>query len=265
MRRVLQPLRFFTVLISLFAFIGTMAVVWCFVRGRWKRVKWSNSILSSYARWGLWLLSVEVTLLGWDKLADIQNGLYVGNHLSYLDVLVIHSQFPACFVTSTEIKEMPVLGQTCQLAGCLFVERRNKINLRNEVKDIAEGLQQGLNVAIFPEATSTNGEQILRFRRPLYMAAIMAERPVLPFCINYRLVGGEPINTRTRDKVMWYGDMDFVSHLWSLSGSGGVRVDLVFLDPIRTRAEDDPTDLAASSQAAVESVFAPVRASTVTV
>ena len=175
-----------------------------------------------------------------------------------MDVLVISSQLPACFVTSKEIKETPFLGQISQMSGALFVERRNKLNIHNEISEIREGLQIGLNVAIFPEATSTNGEQILRFRRPLYLAAIDAGCPVLPFCLNYVRVGGQPINAVTRDKIMWYGDMAFLPHLWALSGSGGIELDLHFLPRIPTTLKMDASALAEQSQHAVEAVFQPV-------
>lgn len=258
MRQLLRPFRFMAIVFLLFAFLFTMTSVWMVLRGKWRRVRWSNRILTAYARWGLAVLSVKVRYLGLENLASVENGLFVGNHLSYLDVLVIHARVPACFVTSVEIRETPVLGQVCQMAGCLFVERRNKNNIHNEVSEIAEGLRTGLNVAIFPEATSTNGEQILRFRRPLYVAAIDAKKPVVPMCLNYHTVGGKPINRQTRDMVCWYGEMDFVSHLWALAGSGGVVADLIFTSPIYPAPIDDATGLAERSQKSVEAVFRPV-------
>jgi 1-acyl-sn-glycerol-3-phosphate acyltransferase len=258
MRRLLQPLRFAAILFSMLAFLTTMSLVWLVVRGRWARVRWSTRILRSYARWGLWVLKVKPNFIGLEKIAGLDNGFFVGNHLSYMDVLVILSRLPACFVTSQEIRETPVLGRICQMAGCLFVERRNKFNLLNEVADITEGLRRGFNVAVFPEATSTNGEQILRFRRPLYMAAIQAGRPIVPFCINYRTVGKRTIDRSNRDCICWYGDMDFAPHLWALAGCGGVSVDIIILDPISPASAADPGLLAQTSQAAVEAVFRPV-------
>ncbi|MBX3023090.1 MAG: 1-acyl-sn-glycerol-3-phosphate acyltransferase [Bdellovibrionales bacterium] len=246
----------------MFAFLLTMTAVWAVVRGHWRRVRWSNSILTRYCRLGLKVLKVKVNYRGLENYASVPNALFVCNHLSYMDVLVIHARVPACFVTSREIRETPVLGQVCQVAGCLFVERRNKNNIHAEVSEISAGLREGLNVCIFPEATSTNGEQILRFRRPLYVAALDAPAAVLPICLNYHTVGGEPINQRTRDKICWYGDMDFVSHLWALAGSGGVNADLIFMPPIHPVSTDDATQLAERSQAAVESVFRPVKKET---
>jgi 1-acyl-sn-glycerol-3-phosphate acyltransferase len=240
---------------TIVVFLGHMSLVWLFIRDRFKRMRWCNSSLSRYARFSLLLLNVKVNVIGRENKGGVRNALYVGNHLSYLDVLVISSQVSASFVTSTEIRDAPGLGQICIMAGCLFVERRNKMNIRNEVSELRRGLNLGLNVVIFPEATSTNGEQVLRFRRPLFFAAIDGGSSVIPFCINYRRVGGEPINLANRDRVCWYGDMDFMPHLWSLAGSGGVEVDLHFLPPIATHLQMDATELAESSHAAVNTVF----------
>ncbi len=249
-----QFIRFSTVLISILFYLAHMGLVWSVIWDRWRRVEYSNKILMSYCKWGLWLLRVKVNPVDIERHQGV-SGLMVGNHLSYLDVLVITSLKPACFVTSTEIRDTPGLGLICKMAGCLFVERRNKNNIHNEVNEITQGLRHGLNVTIFPESTSTNGEQILRFRRPLYVAAVDASQPVLPFCLNYRYVGGEPITVKNRDQVFWYGDMEFLPHLWALAGAGSVGVDLNFLPAIPTDEKSDPTQLAEASQAQVESVF----------
>ena len=259
MRKILQPLRFLTIQLLIFVFLAHMGMVYLIVRKRWPRTRWSNRILSHYCRFALWLLNVKVNPIGAENRDAQPSALYVGNHLSYLDVLVVSSQVPAGFVTSMEIHETFFLGLICKMAGCLFVERRNKANLLAEVADLTEGLRHGLNVAIFPEATSTNGEKILRFRRALYMAAIDSQSAVVPVCINYRFVGGQVINKVTRDSVFWYGDMSFAPHLWALTGSGGVLVDLHFLPPVQAALINDPTVLAQVTQTSVESVFTPVQ------
>lgn len=256
LRQISTFIRVTAIFVLIFIFLTHMGLVWLFVRERWRRIRLSNQILGVYTHWGLWVFRVKVRAIDKAHIENLGNALFVGNHLSYLDVLVISSQQPACFVTSKEIKATPFLGLICQMAGCLFVERRNKFGIHKEVAELSEGLRHGLNVAIFPEATSTNGTGILRFRRPLYIAAIDAKRPIVPFCLNYRTVGGEPINSVSRDSVMWYGDMPFASHLWALTSSGGIEVDLHFLPPIEPVRE--PGELAADSQRAVESVFLPV-------
>ena len=205
------------------------------------------------------MLSIRTRVIGVEHLKDLNGALLVGNHLTYTDVLVIASHVPACFVTSTEIKRSLGLGQICVMAGCLFVDRKNKRNLVNEVSEIQEGLQQGLNVAIFPEATSTNGEAVLRFRKPLYSAATSASAQVVPFVLNYRMVGGVPVTKETRDDIFWYGDMDFIPHIWRLTGRGGAEVDLHIFPPMRVSPSIDTTELADETHRLVASAFAPVK------
>jgi 1-acyl-sn-glycerol-3-phosphate acyltransferase len=187
--------------------------------------------------------------------------LFAGNHLSYLDVLVLGSQFPAAFVTSKEIQMTPFLGHICRLAACVFVDRQRRTNLLGEIQEITAALENGLNVMIFPEATSTNGEQILRFRRPLFAAAAAAQRPVVPFCINYRDLDGIPVTQQNRDTVCWYGDMSFLPHLWRLSGVGRGRVDLHILEPFHFTSDRDLTEIANFTHARVSEVFIKVPAS----
>lgn len=258
MKRILQPLRLLGVALVIVTFLATMSVVWLVVRHRWRRVALANRLLARFCRLMLWVLSVRPRYIGVENLEALHGALFVGNHLTYVDVLVIAAHVPCCFVTSQEIKRTPLLGQICQLAGCLFVDRKSKMNILNEVSELREGLQAGLNVTIFPEATSTNGEQVLRFRKPLFLSAIGAGAPIVPFCLNYRLVGGEPINTVSRDSIFWYGDMDFGSHILRLTGAGGVDVDLHFLPALRVAADADANEVAAQSQSMVESVFIPV-------
>lgn len=241
-------------------FLAVNASIWIFVRERWRRTEIGIRFLKFISRLMLWNLSVRVNPIGLDSFRGEGNALIASNHLSYLDVVVISSKITTCFVTSVEIRETPVLGQLCLLAGCLFVERRKLMQIHREIGELQKGLERGLNVTIFPEATSANHEQILRFRRPLFAASTQSGRPVVPVCVNYRVVGKEPISLANRDLVCWYSDMPFASHLWSLCGLGNVNVDLVFLPAAHPKAGDDVGETAAHTQSAVESVFIPVKA-----
>lgn len=248
----------FTSIILLIAFYLVHASLICLaVRDHWQRKRKLVRLISSYCTRALKILDVQVNV---DTAAPLpeKSYLFVGNHLSYLDVLVIAHKVSGCFVTSQEIRETPVLGHICELGGCLFVERRNKSNLTKEIRQVSDALAQGLNVVIFPEATSTNGEQVLRFRRPLFMAARMANTPVLPFCLNYESIDGVPFHLGNRDRICWYGDMAFVPHLWSLAGAQSVIVRLHFLEAIYPKAEQEIAEIADLSHSLVKKTFRPV-------
>lgn len=174
--------------------------------------KLTLKLIGPYARFCLLFMGIKVKA---DNLQQVPHGLMVCNHLSYIDVLILAALKPACFVTSVEIQETPILGQICQLAGCLFVERRSRKNLSHEVEQLSHALICNVPVLIFPEGTSTNGEEVLRFRRPLFQAAIDAQVPVVALSLNYTELDGSPINKLNRDKICWYGDMSFLPHLWT--------------------------------------------------
>lgn len=183
------------------------------------------------------LMRVKVKNLG--EIDKSKNYYIVSNHLSYVDILVICTRMPSVFVTSMEMKKTPVLGQITDLAGCLYVERRNRSNISNEIKNIIEALQNGLNVTVFPESTSTNGEQVLPFKRSLYQSAIESGVDVLPMTLNYTKLNNEKITTKNRDLVFWYDDMTFADHLYKLCMSASsLEVELKAHSPISSKEEN---------------------------
>jgi 1-acyl-sn-glycerol-3-phosphate acyltransferase len=175
--------------------------------------KYIAFVVQFYAKKILNLLNIRYQLKG--QLLDCGR-LIVSNHLSYIDVIVYAALNPSCFVTSIEMKETPFLGQLCELGGCLYVERRSRSNLDNEIEDITKALKSGLNVTIFPEATSTNGEEVLRVKRPLFKASINSRAQVTPMTINYLKLNGTDVSLLNRDDICWYGSMTFWDHFWNL-------------------------------------------------
>ncbi len=179
------------------------------------------------------------------------NHLIVSNHLSYLDVLVLSKIFPSCYVTSQEIRESFGLGQITTLAGCLFVERRSRSHLSKEISSITRALKAGLNVVIFPEGTSTNGDTVLRFRQPLFQAAIDSGTKVLPATINYKQLNRQPITVHNRDQLFWYGDMTFWNHFTGLAAVDRLDVSVTVGVPINAAAYPDSALLSIDAQKAV--------------
>lgn len=236
-----------------------MALLSLAIRGRWRQVRVKSYILSQFAKFTLKVLGVRAKASGLENFRGLSHALLVGNHMSYVDVIVLVSFYPTTFVTSTEVRDAPGLGLICRMTGCLFVDRKNRGGIRGEISELSDGLAHGMNVAIFPEATSGNGEKLLRFKKPLYLSAIETSSPILPFCLNYRRVGGEPINRVSRDSICWYGDMDFIPHIFALTGNGGVDAEITFLPPIYPEAGDDAAPIVERSQAAVEGAFAPIK------
>lgn len=208
---------------------------------------------------GLFLKVLNCQVIFNNTLKDFeQNYLIVSNHLSYLDVLVLASCFPGCYVTSQEVREMSFLGTVTTLAGCLFVERRSRANLSKEISEITAALDYGLNVVIFPEGTSTNGESVLRFRQPLFQAAIDSGKKVLPVSITYKQINRSPVTLRNRDRIFWYDDMTFPDHFMGLAGIDHLEVSVAVSYPINAISAETCAVLSTLAHAAVRKTYEPV-------
>lgn len=179
----------------------------------------------------------------------------VSNHLSYIDVLILSTLFPGCFVTSVEIRQTAFLGHITALAGCLFVERRSRRFLGQETREISSALKNGLNVIVFPEGTSTNGDAVLRFRRPLFQAALDAGKDILPVCISYESINHCPVTPQNRDLVFWYGDMTFFNHFANLSHIRDIQVRVTVHPALPVSRRKSPAALSAEAHQAVKNSY----------
>jgi 1-acyl-sn-glycerol-3-phosphate acyltransferase len=184
-----------------------------------------------------------------------QHCLIVSNHLSYMDVFIISSQFPTCFVTSVEMKNTFFLGQLCMLGGCLFVDRKNRRNIHKEIRELTHALKQKLNVVVFPEATSTDGAQVYPFKTPMLMAALDSHSQILPLCLNYKKLDGEPVTLKNKKIVFWFGDQSFADHAIHLFAKKKVEVELAVLPVIETASFESKSDLAIQCHDLIQSHY----------
>ncbi len=237
-------------------FMASAVAVDLFCRNKNRKRQVLSELVSQYSRIGLKIFDLNVN---YQNFSEVESGQFlVSNHLSYTDIICIAAKLPVCFVTSVEVSEMAGLGYLAKLAACLFVERRDKSNLSREVADLTVALQSGTNVCVFPEATSTNGEQVLRFRRPLFQAAVDAKTSVRPLTINYRSIAGEKVSIKNRDTVFWYDDMPFVSHVFKLLSQGPIDVDIRVHDHVIAEAGSSLEDLSAKSHGLVRESYIPI-------
>jgi 1-acyl-sn-glycerol-3-phosphate acyltransferase len=188
---------------------------------------------SRFSRILLHLLGIAVSVKAEKEMPSSGRGLLIlANHLSYIDIVIISAFLPAVFVTSYEIRDSPVEGLLARCAGSVFVNRRSTATLRTDIRALAGLLKQGLAVVLFPEATSSSGENVLPFKSALLNAALDAGSNILPVCINYSSIDGDIITALNRDKIFYYGDMQFLDHFLGLLKLHTVNLELVFLESV---------------------------------
>jgi 1-acyl-sn-glycerol-3-phosphate acyltransferase len=179
--------------------------------------------------------------------------LFVSNHISYTDILVLGAVLPGKFVSKAEVAKWPVIGQIAKLSGTLFINRR-KSAAGNHLKQIEDALFiDKKNLIIFPEGTTGDGRAVLPFKSSLFkIAENMPEGQKLtiqPVTIEYTHINGLPVQANERKKIAWIGDASFGPHFREFVNLGMVRVHVTIHPPLKELA--DRKSIALQAQAAV--------------
>jgi 1-acyl-sn-glycerol-3-phosphate acyltransferase len=211
-----------------------------------------------FARLGLRVLGIRM-LFRRQKRKGIRaravTYLIIANHLSYTDILVVGALMPSVFITSIELKRTFPLGMLAWLGGSIFVERRSPAGLKREIREIEQVLAEGTSVALFPEGTTSDGDTVRPFKNSLITAAISAGSSLLPVCIRYTKVNGNPVGTHNRDLVYYYGGTTFFEHLPRLLKLKTIEVECVVLRPISTHQHHSRKDLATRAHALISAAY----------
>jgi len=222
-----------TAFLSLWTFFfGLVAMVHLWISilalpNRWKIITRLNRNFTLLLRT---ILNIKVTVEGDEGQLERGGYVIIGNHVSYVDGIVLGSIFPIVFVSKREVKSWPVVGQWNTLCGSIFINRQRKELVGSLVREMSGKLKQEANILLFPEGTSTNGEQMLPFQTVPLAAPLRNRSIIVPTTIAYRNIDDQPVTSANRDLIYWYGDMDFISHFWKLLALRSVDV-LVTIQP----------------------------------
>jgi len=111
--------------------------------------------------------------------------MVVGNHVSWIDIYVIDAWRPTPFVSKAEIAKWPVIGRLARTIGTVFIQREKRSDAKKIMHQLADILQSGGLIAVFPEGTTTEGHHILPFHANMFQAPVLANAPVQPICLMY--------------------------------------------------------------------------------
>ena len=202
-------------------------------------------IASNYYRVLCSLLRIRVRVNG-APMRD-RAVLYVSNHVSWADILVIGSVAPVAFVAKREVASWPLVGITAKIQRTVFVDRTRRHQAAEAVADIVKRLKDGVSVVLFAEGTSSDGNRVLPFRSALLGAVEEASAHagnmlIQPMSISYTGLHGIPMGRQHRPLVAWYGDLDFLPHIKVFIEHGAV-------DAVVSYGEAVPVDIAADRKA----------------
>jgi 1-acyl-sn-glycerol-3-phosphate acyltransferase len=153
--------------------------------------------------------------------------LLVSNHISWLDILVIHASRHCRFVSKSDIKGWPLVSTLARGAGTLYIERESRRDAHRVVAQMAERLREGDILAVFPEGTTGNGITLMPFHANLIQAAIEASAPVQPMALKFI----DAASGATSFAPSYVGDETLMESIWRTLVARGLKTVVTFGEP----------------------------------
>lgn len=221
--------------------VATVAVVFSLLPDRVRlalKARWSRQLLD--------VLGVRLQSSG----TPLAGGLFVANHISWLDIYALNALAPTTFVAKDEVRHWPVIGWFSSRAGTLFIERGSRSAAQRTREHLIAELRQGSRVGVFPEGTTSFGDHVQPFHGALFQSAIDAGTHVAPVMLRYTDAHGRPTAVPA-----YVGETSFWECLRSIVSASGLTAHVAFLADIDS-ADVDRRHLAHYSHQAIAHALA---------
>lgn len=160
--------------------------------------------------------------------------LLVANHLSWLDIPVMHAARYCRFISKSDVQAWPIVGALATAAGTLYIERSSRRDALRVVHRMHEALRAGQVLAVFPEGTTGDGRTLLPFHANLLQAAVSADAPVQPVGLRFvdRTTGA------TSFAPSYIGDETLVGSIWRTLAAPAITAVVHYGAPERAQGRD---------------------------
>ncbi|OUL88695.1 lysophospholipid acyltransferase family protein [Paraburkholderia hospita] len=201
--------------------------------------------------WSLRMLQLcGMRLVVHNDCARLDEGvLVVANHISWIDIYVINAWRPTPFVSKAEIRKWPVVGWLAEQLGTVFIQREKRSDAKRIMHELANRLNAGELMCVFPEGTTSDGVQLLPFHANMFQAAVSASRPVQPVCMMY-----EDAQGRQSTAPAYIDELSLGESLDALLRAGALTAHVYVGAPLAPGA--DRRLLAAEAEASVAAALA---------
>ncbi len=217
-------LRAVLIVLTLLLFLFLAPLQWLALRRHWPLRLWLPVALG---RALAALLQLRIVA----KPAPPQQGprLIAANHVSWLDIVVLCSVEPVCFLAKREVEAWPIVSNFARLQETVFVDRQRRRTIPAANAAMARRMLAGRPVLLFPEGTTGDGSALHKFHSSHFAAV----RDLLAIASGIETVCVQPVAIRySSPAAAWTGEATLLPHLWSLLKGEQIRCDLAFGKPL---------------------------------
>jgi len=208
-------------------------------------------------RFGRFYLSTWRNCLGHEliikgQLSKAKPTLYVANHSSYIDILILGTFVPARFVAKQEVAKWPIMGWLSTNQGTIYIDR-NRNAIAEGADKLIECLDKGESLILFPEGTTSDGCRILPFGSSFFDVAVKKNVLVQPITVSYAGWDGLTMPRFMRKLCGWESpDVEMLPHLWTLAQFGTIQVIVELHEPLEPKDFASRKELSVASYNAVQ-------------
>ncbi|MBA3908249.1 MAG: HAD-IB family hydrolase, partial [Pseudonocardiales bacterium] len=144
---------------------------------------------------GTALGGVKLDVRGAEHLVDTRPAVFLFNHQSQLDVIIIAKLLRTGFsaVAKKEAARIPGFGLAFRLADVAFVDRTDTVSAKAALEPAVARLREGISLVVAPEGTRSATPALGRFKKGAFHVAMQAGVPIVPIVI------------RNAGELMWRG------------------------------------------------------------
>ena len=176
--------------------------------------------------WARWFLRIFGMRLHREGVPLSGGTMFVANHVSWVDIIALHSQHMMGFIAKSEIRGWPVIGWLSTHAETIYLRRGNADSLGGVMEEMATRLRAGRAVAAFPEGGTRDGSVPGPFHARIFSAAVAADAPVQPVALCYG------VGCQAQSIVAFAPQENFMANLVRLLGEPSRPTRVCFLEPI---------------------------------
>ncbi len=190
----------------------------------------------------------SVTIKGTAVTRDV---LYIANHVSWLDILVLSGRTGCAFVAKADMAPWPVLGWMATLNNSVYVERDSRLSAGQQATAVQEALKTHQPITLFPEGTTGNGRELLTFRSSLIAAVTPPPEGITIQPVAFDYGPDSPTIAWTDDESVGKNALRIMAR------RDRVPITLHFLEPLNHTDFADRKAIAAHSRAEIEAALFP--------
>lgn len=136
----------------------------------------------------LFVCGAKIKVEGLENVPKDTPVLYVGNHRSYFDIIVLYryAKVPTGFIAKKEFRSVPVLGHWISCLHGIFLDRKDiKAGLKCILEAIENVKNDGISYSIFPEGTRNHEKEMLPFKEGSLKIATKSGCPIIPVAMTH--------------------------------------------------------------------------------